>query len=487
MSMPEPSWGPSPWLQLILVIVIALVLLWPMAAITGLIEERAARAVEAVDEIGSSWGGAQSLAGPALGLAIDRPVVRPDSASDVGDSEGAAGSDEPTMKRRWVHLLPAELDVDAALEPIERSRGGFVARLYETKLAVTARYDVDRVRLRPDETIDWTAARVAVGLAEPRGLVEAPQLSWNGVALDAEPTHFEGFGPALSAPIGPALPDSPVRSADDDATEPQLRFVATLRGSRALTFLPTAAETRVAVRSPWPEPSFSGAFLPRQHEIGADGFVARWSVSRFAHTIPLTWHSANLPKSLREALAASRFGVRLTETAGFYQQVTRCTKYAVLFIGLVFGLVGLLDLIGGLRLHPVPYALVGLALAIFFLLLLALAEKIGFSAAYAAAAGATTLLIGSYARAILGGLRRAAALALPIAGLFALLFVLVRLETYALLVGALALFLSLAAVMWLTRNLDWQRVLPIRRSRRPEPRAPETDSFGSGDHPLPTL
>lgn len=474
---------PTAWPQMLAVILTAIALLWPLAAISDLIEERALRATVVAHEIGASWGGSQTLLGPLLVLPVRRPPTAPiatqpltptprsltptpRASTQPSPSSSTAPAADPLAG--WIMLLPETLDADLTIDPVEKQRGAFATTLAESTITLDAAFALDRVDLRPGEWIDWDGAAAHVAFGPLAGLVGEPELTWNGTPSRLEPATVHDLGETLAAP----RPDAAARPATE-ADEIRIGVRSTVRGTGAVHLVPSAAETRVTARSAWPDPSFEGTFLPRQHEITSDGFVARWTVSRLAHGLPLVWRNG-LSDSAEASFRRTHLGVRLAQTVGFYQRVQRCTKYAVLFIGLVFGLVALQDLLGGLRLHPVPYLLVGLALAIFYLLLLALAERIGFTTAYVLASSATTGLIGAYVASILRSLRRAAAVAAPITVLFGLLYVLVRLEHLALLVGSIALFTTLGVAMWATRRVDWNRVLPVgalpfrRRGGRPE-------------------
>ena len=229
-------------------------------------------------------------------------------------------------------------------------------------------------------------------------------------------------------------------------------FELALRGSGDLRFQPAGMETRVELESPWPAPGFTGAFLPGERRIGETGFTASWKVPYYGRDYPQVWRDTDVEAS---ALERSAFKVSLVLPANAYQQTERSVKYAALFIALTFATFFLLELLSPARLHAVQYLLVGFALCLFYVLLLALAEHLGFAPAYAVAAAATVGLIAAYCRSILGGLRWAGVMLACLTALYGYLFVVLRLEDYALLLGALGLFAVLALVMRLTRDLDW--------------------------------
>ncbi|HEY5900507.1 MAG TPA: cell envelope integrity protein CreD, partial [Burkholderiales bacterium] len=230
----------------------------------------------------------------------------------------------------------------------------------------------------------------------------------------------------------------------------EFSFTLELGGSEALALAPLGADTTVSMRADWPHPSFQGRFLPAKHEVGASGFSATWKVSRFATQGAEASNCAFPCNRLSQQIAVS-----FIEPAGLYQRLERASKYGFLFLGLTFAAFLLIELLRRLAIHPVQYALVALALAMFFLLLTALSEHIAFAAAYAIAAGACVGLITLYLIKVLRSLRLGACFGAALAGLYGMLYALLQAEDYSLLGGSLLLFALLAAVMIATRRVDW--------------------------------
>jgi len=241
-----------------------------------------------------------------------------------------------------------------------------------------------------------------------------------------------GDTPFVAAGLHVPLPELSAAPARLDFS-----FSLELGGSEAFAIQPLGGDTAVAMRADWPHPSFQGQFLPLRHELGAAGFSAQWKVSRYA------------------AQDKEQLAVSFVEPAGLYQQLERASKYGFLFIGLTFAAFLLLELLRRLAIHPIQYALVGLALAMFFLLLTALSEHIAFGAAYAAATAACVSLVSAYLVRVLGSARIGLAFGAALAAVYAMLYALLRAEDYSLLGGALLLFGLLAAVMIATRRVDW--------------------------------
>jgi inner membrane protein len=298
----------------------------------------------------------------------------------------------------------------------------------------------------PDLKILWEQAAIALPLTDARSVREPIVLaSGNGTTtFEASGGRVAGFGPQLVAPYA-ALGLGAL-------TTPQaFSFELALGGTGALHFLPLGDETRVAITSDWASPSFVGAFLPGERTVGARGFTAEWRVLDLGRGYPSSWKRSEAP----QAVAASAFGAELITPVGIHEATMRAAKYAVLIIGLTFVAYFLFELFAALRLHPLQYLLIGMANCVFYLLLLALAEHIGFGPAYVASAVAATALITSYSGAVLASLRRAAPIGGLLTALYGYLYVTLKAEDFALLFGALGVFAALSAFMYLTRRIDW--------------------------------
>jgi inner membrane protein len=357
------------------------------------------------------------------------------------------------------------------LRPELRRRGLFEVPLYEADLAANGWFR------RPDpaslgvgaERVDWDRARAVLLVGDARGLQRKVVLRWAGQERPLQPGSgpFEGWGTAVNAPLGKgALLGERLPFTVDLA----------LRGSDALRLLPLGESTRVELTSTWPDPGFVGAPLPQERRVAGAGFTAIWDVPYFARAFPQQWRDGASDLGLIAGqMSASSFGVSLVTPADPYQQTERAVKYAVLFILLTFTTVFLLELLSPVRLHPVHYLLVGSALCLFYLLLLALAEHLGITVAYAVATAATVAVVGLYARAVLAATGRAVVLSGALVALYGWLFTVLRAEDYALLLGALGLFATLATVMYLTRRLDWS-TLRFRDREGP----PEAGGVGMG-------
>ncbi len=419
----------TPLLKLFLLGLLSILLLIPLIRISILVGERSARAIAAQDEIAGQWGNVQMLAPAYLTMDVDQRPSR-DGLFPTAVSHAQ---------------LPSRIKVDAGIAPQVLHRGMFQLPVYVAALTVDAEFSAaDVAALRA--LGDTHPLRLAIGIADVRGLRGLPELSIDGVPATA--TTGQGSLPGLSA-LEVELDAAKVAQGF------KLHYKLDLAGVAALRMLPLARVSDAAMTSPWPHPSFDGGFLPSDREVGAEGFRARWQVIDLNRRYPQQFA---LNEIGLDTLQSSTFGVSLYQPAGVYQQNERSGKYAFLMIALVFNALFLFEVLLGLQLHPIQYALIGTGLVLFQLMELALSEHLGFAPAYIVAAAASVLLIGAYARAVLGDLRRALLLAMLQGAAYAMFFFLIRSEDYALLMGATTLFVLLAVVMYLTRRIDWSRI-----------------------------
>lgn len=427
---------------------LAFVLMLPVSMIRDLIAERQARANDAVAGIALGWGKRQSLAGPFLAVPYERSWTEVAREAVDGTSK-----ERRTERSEWlVQRLPADSvswSVSAATS--EKSRGIYKARLYSARIQVRGRIALPERFGASDAAsrIKWGTPRLVLGVSDPRGIRSVTPLALEGRAFDFLP------GPGDAAlPAGIHAPLESLRAGE--ARTFAFGFFLELAGSEALAIVPLGRETTVAMRADWAHPSFQGVFLPASHELGAEGFSAHWQVSRYAAQGAERLAACERAKPC-QSLAAQELGVSFIEPVGLYQQLGRASKYGFLFIGLTFAAFFFIELLGGLPIHPIQYALVGLALAIFFLLLTALSEHIAFGLAYAVATLACTALVAAYAGRVLRSAGAGLAFGGALGALYGVLYMLLRAEDYSLLAGSILLFALLAGAMYATRRVDWYR------------------------------
>ncbi len=437
------------------VAVLTLLMTVPLMMLGAITSERERYSADTIRSIGGVWGAEQRLIGPMLVVPTERTVVRT-------TSDGAVRSNVQT---RMMALSPDTLKIDASATTQTRSRGIFDTTVFNASAGFSGQFGKADFasKLHSDEVILWDRARIALHVSDARAFDENAVLNWGGREVDFEPAQSDLTGSvsepmarsmrraAASAPapgVMIALTGDPRKATGDFA------FDLVLRGSGRLHVAPMGRNTEVSIAADWPHPSFDGAFLPRSREVREDGFTASWSVPYLARGFPAQMSGQN-ERQLLGVGARTAFGVTFYQPVNLYQKVERALKYAILFIGLTFLSVFLIELATRRRTHAVQYLLVGLAQCVFFLLLLALSEQIGFAAAYLASAAATIALLVAYI-----GLGMKAGRGTWVAGavlvtLYGFLYLLLESRDYALLIGAIAAFLSVAVTMAATRNVDW--------------------------------
>jgi inner membrane protein len=426
--------------------ILILALLIPLAMVRGLISERQARHDQTATEVANSWGMEQTLSGPVLRVPY---ILR--------------GTDENGKKQVWTvdaFFLPEDLTISGQITPERRSRGIFEVAVYRARLSWkgTFRQPSFAAWGVASEDILWKDAELAFGVPDMRGLRRSVKMSWAGQELDLAP------GGAIQGMWSRGL-RTPLTGLSTGTAGQTYAFAfdLVLDGSRSLKFLPMGQQTTVTLSSPWPDPSFVGAYLPETRQVGEKGFDATWSVPYFGRSYPQQWRSVEANTVAPEdAINASAFGVDLFLPVDAYQKTERSLKYGMLFLLLTFLTFFLYEVFNPFLLHPLQYLLVGSALVIFYLLLLSISEHAPFGLAYAVASAATVGLIGGYSAAILRGRLRALGTAAALAALYGYLYVLLQAEDYALLLGSIGLFAILALVMFVTRRIDWYAPRPVK-------------------------
>jgi inner membrane protein len=417
--------------------ILMLGLMMPLVMIRGVVSERASRRDEAVAEIGRSWGGPQTVGGPILAVPYRYTWVDPAGRSKPGNA--------------YAYFLPAVIEIEGSVEPELRRRSLFEVVVYRSHLKVTGRFappGFAGIHPRPDQ-VQWEDATLGFGVADPGGIARRVTLTTNG--------NEEAFVPGI-ADVGlfAAGVHAPVRGLSPSTGDVVFAFEIDLNGSRHLRFLPAGDDSSVHLSSAWPHPSFVGGPLPESRQIGAGGFNATWRVPYFGRGYAPRWTNLDFDRDkLKTQASASAFGVALLQPVDIYQQAERAVKYAALFIVTTFVIAFLWEITRAVLLHPIQYLFVGFALCVFYLLLLSLSEHIGFDRAYLSAAAATIGLLAWYWGRVVNGVRQGWLMGLTLTALYGFLYMLVRLEDYALLAGSLGLFALLAIVMYLTRRVNW--------------------------------
>lgn len=442
-------------LKLIAIAALILVFLIPVSLVKGLINERQFRQSQVAGEVTASWAGAQTIAGPVMVVPYTVTVTEQNRTKE--DIE-------------YAYFLPETLRIDGKADVEVRSRGIYDVPVYTSKLNVSGRFappDIAPLGLNKQQ-MRWGEAFVVVGIPDLRGVNEQIALTWDGaqkVFQTGLTTHVVQSGVRTAAPLSVMADNVPVA---DHAYE--YSFDLDLRGSEQLMFTGFGKTTDIKLTSAWPSPSFVGAFLPAERDVSASGFSASWRVLDINQNVPRQWRSSEGVKldpdrygytgdmgNIQQpaSLDNSSFGVRMFLPVDVYQKTTRSAKYGIAVIALVFVVVFFVELSAKRRVHPVQYVLIGLALVIYYTLLLSLSEHLRFLYAYLIASIAVIGMVTLFTKSVLESSARALLTGGILTVFYLFVYVLLQLEDYALLLGSIALFLILAAIMMLSRKINW--------------------------------
>ncbi len=449
----------SPGVKLLLAGLVGGVLIIPLLMVYLLVSDRQHQARVAQESITQGWGGAQVVAGPQVVL----PYTAVSETTETVDGKPVI---RKTEFRKYLYIAPEKQDLQTIIDPEIRARGMIhQSVVYDADIQGTARFtlpgDLDRLGVNREQLL-LDEAIVQLPISDPRGL------QTNAIM------HLDGEQMELRPGLGGSGKGTGVHAFLDwsEGNDVALSFDYGLRGSHAFSMVPRGEETNFEVRSSWPHPSFSGDFLPSDNDrvINAEGFNAKWSISNLALGQSLVSTSASaLPhvsisgddvfyRAEGESGAQEIATIRLMEPVDLYKRVSRSLKYGFLFIGFTFLAFLMFDVVGGARVASAEYLLTGAGLILFFVMLLAFAEVIGFMLAYLTASSAIIGLLTSYSAAVLGSWKRAGVIGALLVGLYAVLYVLLNLESWSLMIGSLMLFAALAGVMYATRSIDWAQV-----------------------------
>jgi inner membrane protein len=459
----------SPGIKLLFACIIGLTLVIPLVMVYALVWDRQSQSQTAQDAINAGWGGPQVLAGPV--------VVVPFKTTETQNETGADGktTSRTVEVEKLLYISPVENKVATSVRPEERRKSIYRSVLYEAQVKGSARFELPADLPRfgvTAEALIWDRAELRMGASDARGLTTGGTLIANGQALAVQP----GKGPGATGGQG-FFAFLPWKGEGAIVVD----YAFALRGSRTLSLVPRGGHTTWDVASTWASPSFGGAFLPERPAVSGKGFTASYTVDKLALGLaPVSTDDQGPPViddgsgnsgsgAVTTATTADRSSesvsgqalavtVGLIEPVNLYSKVDRSVKYGFLFIGFTFLAFLLFDIVGGTRVAAAEYLLTGAALVLFFALLLAFAEVIGFTEAYLLASAAIIGLLTAYSAAVLKSWKRARFIGALLIGLYALLFVLLNLEAWSLLIGSVLLFVALAGVMYATRNVDWTSV-----------------------------
>lgn len=458
----KTAWQKSKWIVKGCIIgFLALLMMIPMLYVKNLVFEREERQKEAAREISSKWAGRQNIIGPVIGI--------PFWQTQEGDT-----NTRKTVRKNIAYFLPDKLNINATVNPKEKHRGIFKVMLYDTKATISGSFTkpaFEKLSISADKVI-WNEAFVVMNIADNKGLNDQLTLNWKDSLIELSPqagSSNDGMTASLQA------------SSADDLSNINFTTTIDLNGSEQLFFTPTGKLTTVNIESSWKHPSFSGSMLPQTTDVSDSGFKASWKSMSHKRNFPQQWigteysldhyfapppeeKSARFDGSIRAAdmqavsagsIGSSAFGVDLFIPVNGYQKTLRTIKYALLCILLTFAAFFLIETAHKKSVHPFQYGLVGLALILFYTLLLSFSEYTGFNTAYIIASAATIGLIAWFVKGVLQSGRATSVLSVVLVLIYAYVFSLLQLQDYSLLLGSIGLFLTLAVVMYFSKKLQW--------------------------------
>lgn len=424
-------------LRLVTMGILILLLLIPVNMVESLIREREYRKQDAVREVSSIWGNSQTVAG----LVLTVPYLEYNKQYNNDKKEYIL---VPT--RRYAHFLPEALNIDGEILPEIRYRGIYKVVVYKSDLKLHGTFS------RPnfaewkiaDNDVLWAEAFVSLGLSDLRGIQQNVEVAWNDKSYSFNPgvETREVITTGISAML-------PIDSSKQSNT---YSLSLNFNGSSLLEFIPLGKITTVNIASTWATPSFDGAFLPDERDVTDKGFTAMWDVLHLNRPYPQSFRGAPA------GMDGSAFGVKLILPVDEYQKSMRSAKYAVMFIVLTFIIIFFVQIMNKVRVHPIQYIIVGLALCVFYTLLLGLSEYIPFGYSYLISSVAIISMITLYSHSIFHIKRITGLIGLLLIVLYLFIFTIVQMEDFALLMGSIGLFVVLAAIMYLSRKINWYNI-----------------------------
>lgn len=408
-----------------------LLMLIPKFMVHDVINERRYSQSEVVKEVSSKWASEQVVVGPILVVPYNKHTTAKDGK-------------RITTKRK-VYILPEKLTVNGQVITETKKRSIYHVSLYRSDMVLNGSFSPTPIKKLGINTSDilWNEARLVMGINDAKGLEEEVTLNWDATGGIMEPgiQGAELFDTELTSSVKLDLEKNSV-----------FNIKLKMKGSSDLQFVPVGKTTDVLLSSNWKDPSFNGYYLP-DTSSSEDGFKAKWRVLHVSRSFPQYWDGYN-SKNINKMYDNS-FGVKLIQPADHYAKSNRSIKYALLIIALTFTVFFFMEVIQKIRIHPLQYILVGMALIIFYTLLLSISEYLGFNSAYMIAATATVSLIGLYVWSVIKKWKVASGFTFSLTALYAYLFMLIQLKEYALISGSIGLFVVLAVIMYFSRKIDW--------------------------------
>lgn len=420
-------------IKMISITILMLLLLIPTNMINSIIKERESLQEEASFEVGSKWSGPQKIIGPVLSIPVDYQFQGENGAYIVTHD--------------W-HILPDTYTINGEVSTKYLQRGIYEIIVYGSSLQLSGKFILPELpKLENLLQVKYEEAIISIGISDLKGIDNALALDWNDTSIMAKPgIPIEGINSGIYFPV--SVQDS--AAAEEYSFELQLE----LQGNENLSFTPVGNTTQVNISSTWNSPSFNGTFLPDDRTVNKEGFSAQWNILELNRNFPSNW----IEKNHFHSLEKSAFGMAFIQPADNYQKSLRSSKYAVMTIALTFLAFFLVEILNKWRIHPLQYALIGLALILFYILLVSITEFTSFNIAYGISSFAIILLITLYSRVVIKNVKINLLLAIVLITIYGFVFTTLQLQDYALLIGSVGLLLILATTMYLTRKVNWYQI-----------------------------
>ena len=363
-----------------------------------------------------------------------------------------ANEDDPlctVAETNYLHILPEHLNISGEVNPQKLERGIYQAIVYETDLSISGNFDLAAISaIQLSGVPNWDKAILNLGITDMRGIKNQLVVDING----SPNAVIAGTSQHQIASSGVSIPLKGISEMLNNKID--FKYDLDLQGSNNLSFIPIGNTTDIKIKSTWNAPSFNGTFLPDERSVSDSGFEAQWHILQLNRNYPQMWEG----NMYSETMHSSAFGVNLIESLDDYQKSMRSVKYAILIIASTFLVFFLVEMMNGKRIHPFQYILVGLALCLFYILLVAISEQLNFNAAYIISAAAIVVMISLYSISIFTSKKLSFLLFAILTVLYGFLFVTLQMSDYALLTGSIGLTIMLASTMYFTRNINWYTI-----------------------------
>ena len=421
-----------------IIIIMAMLLLIPATMVKQLVHEREEVHQSAINEVSMKWGNGQTISGPYIAVPYDKYITQ---------FKNDNISKEIVKVRDWIYFLPENLTINGSIMPEKRYRGIYEVVVYDSNLKINGVFNPLDFTLADVEKNDihYDQATLNIGITDLKGIEKQISLNWNDSII-----YFNSG--TTSRDIAYSGINTPILISEDNIEQYSFAMELDIKGSQYLYFIPVGKTTDINLKSDWQSPSFTGNYLPDERLLNENGFTANWNILHLNRNYPQVW------KGREYSVNDSAFGTDLLLPVDNYTKSYRVARYAILFIALTFLVFFFVEVLRKVFIHPVQYLLVGLAVVMFYTLLLSFSEHITFNLSYLLAGILTLSLITGYTSAILRS-KMVGGLILGILSIFyTFIFVIIQMEDFALLIGSLGVFIILGISMYFSRKIDWYNI-----------------------------